>query len=323
MWISLVASVLFGFFNLALAVPASNHIPTSITQETAANQETNSSTDNALDAFDKRFQVPGTDTVLWISEGKRVDLVALRILLYRVQLDLNMLIGEHTPQGIPGNPNAPKYSFLTRTPGDVEGYFFMSAFSTGGLTYGLCNETLAGLKIYLLQKQIQAVFEVDNRDKLMAFGGVAIGPQAGALQAASNDTAVQSNLSTLPPLVGDEDVSIRCSFGSLLPNAAILQVLSAARNVAADKTRTLGPDGYLPGDTGRWKRTGHLGAEIEFLSVAPHRLTWQVMSGTVEALTGKLIESRLSREAQCSINVEGQVVGTVFVREKDVGTAVG
>lgn len=135
----------------------------------------------------------GTDTVVWISEGRKVDYIPLRILLGRIQLDLDDRIAKYGPDAVPGlHPQAPKYSYYTTTPQGTECYFFISAFSQGALTYRLINETLAGLKVFLVGpgRNEQAVFQVEDRERMEAFGGLSVGPQARNLEALSNDTSV-------------------------------------------------------------------------------------------------------------------------------------
>lgn len=141
--------------------------------------------------FDQRFQVPGTDTVLWIANGSKVSPYYLETLLTRALFDLDSLIRKYGPQAVPGNPDIPIYSFLTATPAGDEGYFFVSALSTGGhLTYQLVNNILAGLRIFLLHqgRNEQAIFEVQDLDHTEAFGGASVGPSAETLEALSNGT---------------------------------------------------------------------------------------------------------------------------------------
>lgn len=128
--------------------------------------------------------------MLWISEGRKIDPIALRILFARTQLDLNDEIAKYGLDAVPGLYDAPKYDFWTRTPSGTEGYFVITALSTERMTYRLVNETLAGLKIFSIDqgRNEQVTFEVEDVEHIEAFGGFSIGPQAEAMQALSNDT---------------------------------------------------------------------------------------------------------------------------------------
>ena len=114
------------------------------------------------------------------------------------------------------------------------------------------------------------------------------------------------------------DVRVRCIFAHELSPSAILQFLGLARKKAADMTRIEGPNGHLPGETGTFTQIGSLGAEFEISGIAPHRLTWQIMSGAVDGVKTRLREVLLAREAQCSTIVGDQIVGTIGVRGKEV-----
>lgn len=173
------------FVAVVSAIPATNPTPTAITQAAAGDPINND--------FNTPFKLPGTETVLWLSQGRKAAVLPLRILLSRAQLDLNSLIAQYGPQGIPGRiRGAPQYAYLTRTPMGVEGYFFVGAVSQGKLTYGLANETLTALRLYMTEKgqSEQIVFEVESFKQRVAFGGVSVGPQAALLEALSNDTAL-------------------------------------------------------------------------------------------------------------------------------------
>ena len=130
--------------------------------------------------------------MLWIAKGTQVPRLSLQILLIRAQMDMNDLIARFGPDGVPGNPNVPTYSFLTKTPAGAEGYFFISTLSRGTLNYGLANETLVGLKIFLLDqgRNEQVVFEVEGGPQRYAFGGLSITQGAEVSGTLSNNTAV-------------------------------------------------------------------------------------------------------------------------------------
>lgn len=136
--------------------------------------------------------MPDTDTVLHLAPGRRVDAAALGILLARLQMDIRLLIAKHGPDAVPGNPETPKYNFLTRTPAGTECYFFLNAHTLESLTYGLVNETIAGLKIFLLDQRRyeQVVFEVENESQNKALGGLSVGLLSEMLEDLSNDTSI-------------------------------------------------------------------------------------------------------------------------------------
>ncbi|KAL8826219.1 MAG: hypothetical protein Q9170_007484 [Blastenia crenularia] len=305
------------------AIPASNHIPSAITPAAPGKGNTTGSdsiSKPAPNAFDKRVAVPGTGTVFWVAEGRKVNPYSLGIVLSRAQLDLNYWMDKEGEEAVPGNPNAPRYSFLTTTPTGLVGYFFVSALAKGGLTYRLANESLAGLKIFLLDQERyeQAVFEVEDAKQMVAFGGVSVDPNVETLQALSNNTAMASDrtsLAVLAPL----DVKLRCTFAKILSPAAIFQVLYLARGKAMEMIREKGSTAYLPGETGKWEEEGDLGAMFEILGVKPHRLTWQIMSGAVAAMKVILLGDHLTREAQCSMTIGDQIVGAIFVKQKTTG----
>ncbi|KAL8719334.1 MAG: hypothetical protein Q9225_003655 [Loekoesia sp. 1 TL-2023] len=324
MWFSIVASIIITFSSFVSAIPASNHIPTAITQAAGGNSNGTDLASNPSnpvpDVFDQRFPVPGTDTVLRIAKGSKANPYSLEILLTGALFDLDSLIRKHGPQAVPGNPDIPIYSFLTTTPGGEEGYFFVRALSTAGLTYQLVNETLAGLRIFLLNqgRNEQPVFRVEDLDHTEAFGGVSVGPSAETLKALSNDTSLASDPTTLAVL-SNIDVRLRCHFAKPLSPAAILQLLSIVRNKAKEMIQQEGPDGYLPGQTGQYTADGHLGAEFDIRGITPHRLTWQIMAGAVEGLKNILLEHHVAREAQCSVAVGDNIVGIVQVSASPIG----
>ncbi|KAL8751178.1 MAG: hypothetical protein Q9184_006154, partial [Pyrenodesmia sp. 2 TL-2023] len=215
-------------------------------------------------AFNIPFQVPGTDTVLWLSEAQKVDPIPLRILLSRAQIDLNALIAKFGPQAVPGrNPDVPKYSYLTRTPMGVEGYLFINALSQGRLTYGLVNETLTGLRLYFAkQRQSEQteifVFEVESLKQRVGFGGVSIKPQAETFEALSNNTALANDRASLAGIV-NIDLRLRCTFARHLHSAIVSYLLTDAEEEVKEKMRTEGPNGRLPGVAGEWEKDGHRG----------------------------------------------------------------
>ncbi|KAL8936737.1 MAG: hypothetical protein Q9216_004778 [Gyalolechia sp. 2 TL-2023] len=312
------------------AIPASNiPPPTIITQPTAADTTTitNASIPISPNPFTIRFPVPGTSTVLWIAPGRRLaNPDSLAILISRVQSELSDLIAQYGPQAVPGNVNAPKYSYLTTTPAGVDGYFFISALARGprGLTYGVVADVLRGLRIYLLEegRNEQVVFEVEGEGEqvMEAFGGVSVGQGdvEGMQEMVGSDMTVEEFLARNPTLLSPNpiEVHLSCTFARPLLPAAIVQLLHLARMEAASKIRDDGPDAFLPGQpAGAWKKRGDFGAEITILGLPPKRLTWRIMAAAVEGLKEVLVVGKVAREAQCNILTgEDEAVGVMLLR---------
>ncbi|KAL8947338.1 MAG: hypothetical protein Q9222_006368 [Ikaeria aurantiellina] len=303
----LAASVL-SFLGFTSAIPASDRIPTAISQIKPATGLNSSS--NPLTSFDQRIEVPGTDTVLYANQGTQVPRIPLRILIYRVQFELNDLIAKYGRDRIPAVSGIPKYSFQTTTPQGVDCYFFTNVIVGETISYGLINETLAGLKRYLIDegRSEQLVFEIYSGRVGKGFGGLAVGdPTADVMQASSNDTSISSDPARVAAFasVTATDVELSCTFAGPLSSGDILQVLSLARNAAAAGVRQSGAGAELPGETGEWEVEGHLGAMFKILGVAPRHITWGIMAGAVSQLRRILIYDRVNRETECTIHVEG------------------
>ncbi|KAL9025070.1 MAG: hypothetical protein Q9196_006042, partial [Gyalolechia fulgens] len=340
---SLVSSLLASS-TFTSALPATSPPPTALTQVTADNTNGSSKYDTTShvpphivqptlthipsspmpNPFDRRFQVPDTSTVLWIAQGRPVNHHSLSILIHRAQIDVDDLIHRFGPQAVPGSIHAPKYGYQTRTPAGLEGYFFISAMATGGLTYQLVQDALSGLRIFLLEqgRDEQVVFEAEGSHGMEAFGGLSIGTGAEAgIRSMRNRTEEADESISSDPV----DINLRCVFARPLPPAAIAQLLHLAGAEAASNIREQGPDGSVPGAAaagGPWRKRGDLGAELEILGVPPRRLTWRLMAVAVARLEAVLVMGHVPREAQCSmITVGGEVVGVVLVRRR--GTAAG
>ncbi|KAI4173383.1 MAG: hypothetical protein LQ343_002915 [Gyalolechia ehrenbergii] len=315
MRVSSIFTSLLASSSVASAIPASNLPSTALTQGTA---DTSNGSNPIPNPFNIRFPVPDTSTVLWLAQGRPANPYPLGVLLLRAQRDVNDLILQYGPQAIPGDINAPKYSYLTTTPGGLEGYFFITALSRGGLTYQLVKETLSGLRIYLMEqgRNEQPVFEVESLEGMEAFGGVSVYNGVAGIQRMSNRTDGIASDPPSPFPTNPIDVHLQCTFARPLPPVSILQLLHLARVSAASKIREEGPDAFLPGAAGgEWEVKGDFGAEFVIFGVLPHRLTWQIMAGTVEGLKAILLGGQVLREAQCYINVGEENVGGVLVRE--------
>ncbi|KAL8929559.1 MAG: hypothetical protein Q9208_001228 [Pyrenodesmia sp. 3 TL-2023] len=274
-------------------------------------------------AFDRPFPVPGTDTVLWLSEGQKVAPIPLRILLGRAQLDLNALIVRYGPEAVPGrNPDVPKYSYLTQTPRGVEGYLFVNALSGGKLTYGLVNETLTGLRLYFAEQRRSenCVFEVESRKQRVAFGGVSIGPQAETLEALSNNTALANDRTSLAGIV-NMDLRLKCTFARHLHSAIVAYLLNDAEEEVKEIIRREGPNGRLPGVAGEWEKDGHRGCLFTIDGIVPAHVTWQMTQAAIAAMKLLLVGDHVPREATCTMILGDEVIGVTRVKQKELGVA--
>ncbi|KAL8723694.1 MAG: hypothetical protein Q9181_007228 [Wetmoreana brouardii] len=293
----------------ASAIPASNYIPTAITQEAA---ETDSP-DSPQTPFNRRFPVPNSNTLLHIGPGSKVEATSLRMLLDRAQQELNFLIAKYGPYGVPGSEKAPNYSYFTTTPAGAECFFFISALVPNGSTYGLMDEVLAGLKIFLLDQSRfeQVVFDVENEHRMKGFGGLSIGRPA-----LRSNTSITDNPANLTGIV-DLDITLRCTYGQSLDSSAIGQVLGVARMKAMTMIGKEGPRGLLPGESGDWDADGQSGAAFHIQGLPPHHLTWVMMQGAVQALRVILIVDKVPREAKCTMTVAREVMGVVVVKKHE------
>lgn len=108
-----------------------------------------------------------------------MQLVPLRILLSRMQLDLIFSIRQYQPEGIPHTTGvrAPRYHFQTRTPSGQDCYFYMNAYKDNRLTYAMVNETVAGLKTFMLELRhmTNVYFQVETGRTTRAVGALSIG----------------------------------------------------------------------------------------------------------------------------------------------------
>ncbi|KAL8703137.1 MAG: hypothetical protein Q9201_003669 [Fulgogasparrea decipioides] len=244
-------------------------------------------------------------------KGSKVEAIALEILFDRMQQDLSLLVAKYGPYGVPGSAMAPKYSYLTTTPAGAECCFFITALAPNSLTYGLVEEVLAGLKIFLLDQSRfeQVVFDVENQHRMKGFAGLSIGP------ALSSNTSVTDNPANLTG-IADIDITLRCTYGISLDSSAIIQVLGVARMKAMTMIGKEGPRGLLPGQNGEWD-AGVTGAAFQIQGIPPDHLTWVMMQGAVQALRVILIVGKVPKEAKCTMNIARGVVGMVFVKKQE------
>ncbi|KAL8649415.1 MAG: hypothetical protein Q9210_004415 [Variospora velana] len=322
-----VASIFTTFICFASAFPATNSISTAINQAGAADPNDSDAIVNSSkvipNAFDKRFPVPGTDTVLWISEGSKVDRIPLQIFLLRTEMDLNRRIAKYGPEATLGpNPRAPQYQFLSQTPAGTEGYFFVSALLGGGLTYRMVNETLTGLRTFLLtQGRIeQVVFEVEGSRNMMAFGGLSFGQPAKSLLALSSETSLANDPTSLAGIT-DMDIRLRCTFGRRLHPAVVSLLLSETLDEVKEKIQRDGIKGRLPGVAGEWETDGHRGCVFRIDGIAPAHITWQITQSAAAALKSVLVGDHIPREASCTMTLGQDVIGVASIKMNVLGKA--
>ncbi|KAL8869536.1 MAG: hypothetical protein Q9174_004200 [Haloplaca sp. 1 TL-2023] len=260
-----------------------------------------------------------------MTHGKRVQAATLGVLLGRLQLQLRSRLAEFGVDGIPGNPRAPAYSFLTVTPRGSECYFFMNAEAAKTMTYGLINETVFGLKEFLFNQRRyeQVVFEVESASRHIAFGGLSVGSDIEAVPE-QNDATDPSNSAPSVAGIASYDVSLQCRFGERLPKSLVAQALGLADMKAKSMidSPNIGPGGLLPGPTGEWAAKGHLGGEFRIVGLSPfHHLTWANMMGAVTNLKGILVADNV-RDVTCTMTLAHDVVGIVKVRQQVTEQAV-
>ncbi|KAL8637117.1 MAG: hypothetical protein Q9228_005577 [Teloschistes exilis] len=328
MWYLPLIGALITLRALVSAIPASNHIPTATIQTAqGTSNDSADSTDSGVSvpkAFDRRFPVPNTDTVLYIAAGTPVDHSAFGILFPRLQMHLNVDIALHRRDGIPGNSRSPSYRYFTTTPGGTVCYFFVSAYTGQSFTYGTIDDILAGLKIFLLdQKRYeQVVFEVENHGHVKAFGGLSIGPAAETMRALTNDTSSTIHPTDLLALQ-KPNLDLTCTFGDPLPLSAIIQSLGVATIAAMSHIAKGEGQDLLPGPApgGEFDVHGILGANFRIFGVEPAHLTWEMMQAAIQTLRTILVAPGRAVEAHCAIMFAGHRVpiGVVVVNKADEG----
>lgn len=69
-------------------------------------------------------------------------------------------------------------------------YFFVNVFNGQRLDYGLVNETVLGLKMFILETghAENVVFNVENQRLIKAFGGLSVGGRVA--EAMSNNSSI-------------------------------------------------------------------------------------------------------------------------------------
>ncbi|KAL8784996.1 MAG: hypothetical protein Q9213_003657 [Squamulea squamosa] len=322
----------FAFTGLIAAVPATARIPTAITTGTASARDTSSNalirppSDPALRAFDKRFEIPGTDTVLYIAQGAKVQRTPLQILLSKVQLDLVSLIDQHGPEGVPRTKGVqdPRYSFSSATASGKGCYFFVNAYDNAKLNYRIVNETVAGLKLFLIggAHVRQAVFRVEIFWRTRAFGGLSVGGGPEAIEALSSMTSIQ-NGTALRTALSSNQINLRCTYGdpdSLSPSA-IETVLRDALTEARVNIFKEGASGLLPGPNGEWKSEGEGEAQISIAGTATAHLTWGLMQDAIQAMKTTMNDGSIGRAASCEMMMGDDNVGSVSVTK--AGPSIG
>ncbi|KAI4125549.1 MAG: hypothetical protein LQ341_006969, partial [Variospora aurantia] len=309
--------------------PATDSISTAIDQAPAAGS-------NGLDAmvnsskailyhFDKVVEVPGTETVLWITEGAKVDRLSVQTFLLRMQMDLNRRIAEHGPKAKPGpHTRAPCYEFGNRTSAGNKGRFFIAAETPGGLTYGMVNETLTGLRTFLLtQGRFEEVaFQVHGAENMRAIGLLTFFEQSAKSLLALGSEISRANRPTSLAGITDMDIQLQCTMGRPLHPAPVALLLNEALDEIKKNIRRDGTKGLLPGVAGEWEKDGQRGCVFRIDGIQPAHITWQITEVAVTLLKSLLVvEGRSSSEAKCEMMLGQDFIGVASLKENVLGKA--
>ncbi|KAL8911680.1 MAG: hypothetical protein Q9171_003207 [Xanthocarpia ochracea] len=277
--------------------------------------------------------------ILSLSRGARLQRIPLSILFSRVQLDLIDLIAKHGTEGIPHTEgeSIPSYTFDYITPMGRRCNFYVNAIQEQSLTYGAVNETVAGLRTYMLrQGHLQeVVFRVEILRTVRAFGGLSVREVPRATETWGNGSSIAeyvyhqlhlhpvvlakltNSSSQNKPLtiLKANDVNLRCTYGNDLSPDAIRQAFDAARDTLRVKIFKEGISGLLPGPNGEWESEGDLAAaKLVVLGIAPAHLTWGTMQDAVQALSDLMDNGTTGKTADCKLLVGDDVVGAIIVK---------
>ena len=132
--------------------------------------------------------------ILSLSRGAKLQRIPLSILFSRVQLDLIDLVTQHGTEGIPHTEGVsmPSYTFNYITPMGRRCYLNINASQEQSLTYGVVNETVAGLRTYMLrQGHLQeVVFQVEILRTVRAFGVLWVREGPRAMETGANGSSI-------------------------------------------------------------------------------------------------------------------------------------
>ncbi|KAL8687108.1 MAG: hypothetical protein Q9218_006627 [Villophora microphyllina] len=250
------------------------------------------------------------------------------IMFARMYLDLILRIARYKPDGIPGDPRTPQFNYDTITPAGTTCYFFMTAHERQSFTYGLVEDVVAGLKIFLVdQKRYeQFVFEVESQGQLKAFGGfsIAITLLLAAFdprEKTSTDLPFFHSTSTDLTTLLNLKLDLTCTFGDPLPPSSIAQVLGIARIKAMTHINHGDAHGLLPtsaeSPAGEYSVDGNLGAELRISGIEPAHMTWEMMQAAVQGLRIILVGDKRGVEAHCTMTYPGKkdIVGVILVKK--------
>ncbi|KAL8966347.1 MAG: hypothetical protein Q9197_006032 [Variospora fuerteventurae] len=276
-----------------------------------------------LNDFDKVVKVPGTETVLWITEGAKFDRLSVQTFLLRMQMDLNRRIAEYGPKAKPGPyTRAPWYQFGSRTSAGNKGSFFITADTPGGLTYGMVNETLTGLRTFLLtQGRFEGVaFQVHGAENMTASGLLTFIEQPAKSLLALGSEISQANHPISLAGITDMDIRLECTTGRLLHPALVSLLLNEALDEIKENIRRDGIKGLLPGVAGEWEKDGHRGCVFRIDGIQPAHITWQITQVAATALKSWLVGGR-STEATCKVMLEQDFIGVASLKKHTLGKA--
>ncbi|KAL8855542.1 MAG: hypothetical protein Q9178_007830 [Gyalolechia marmorata] len=260
--------------------------------------------------------------VLSLNRGARLQRIPLSILFGRLQLDLIDLVAQHGTEGIPHTEGVsmPSYTFHSTTPMGRRCSLYINAVQEQSLTYGAVNETVAGLRTYMLrQGHLEEVdFRVEILRTVTAFGGLSVreGPRAmetwGNVLAKLTKSSSQNKPLTIT--MGANDVNLQCTYGDDLSPDAIKQAFDDARDTLRVMIYKEGASGLLPGPNGEWESEGDRQGQLVVLGTAPAHLTWGIMQDAVRALSDLMDNGTTGKTATCKLLVGNDVVGAISVK---------
>ncbi|KAL8913669.1 MAG: hypothetical protein Q9172_007230 [Xanthocarpia lactea] len=194
-------------------------------------------------------------------------------------------------------------------------YLYINAIQEQSLTYGVVNETVAGLRTYMLRQGHleQVAFRVEIVRTVRAFGGLSIreGPRAMETWGNGSTIAYQNKPLTIKKA---NDVNLHCTYGDDLSPDAIKQAFDDARDTLRVMIFKEGASGLLPGPNGEWESEGDRQAKLVVLGTAPAHLTWGIMQDAVKALSDIMDNGTTGKTATCRLLMGNDVVGAISVK---------
>ena len=128
------------------------------------------------------IRVPGTNTVVEITPGRPVLHSTLQALFIQAQSEIDRQIKQYGLNSHPGNPEFPSYHFMADMSRGKTAVFYAYQTPLGDLTYRLVNNTLAGLRLYLIGggRDTEAEFGIVDNGRMEAYGKLLIRLSSGS-----------------------------------------------------------------------------------------------------------------------------------------------